>query len=347
MKICYINISNSNSRDRVTIKGLRDNGVDVIEITDDTAGFQKFIEIKKKLSQAGDFDQIVVGYTGAILVPWIWLLSKKPIAYNALASFYESMIVSRGAGAVLSFLSIKYFIIDLLAFITARKILVESNPQKEYLSKLFRISPKKLIVHLSGVDENVFFFDPKVTKSEKFTVVFRGKFTPEAGVDVLLRAAKKLENSGVYFKIIGHGFLQKDVTTLYKDLNPKNVEMINEYLSDQTLREEMLKCHLSLGQLSKHPRLERTIPFKSFESLNMRLPYLTARNKAILEILTEDKNSLCFEPGDHDDLAQKILLARNDHKLLETIATNGYTLFQNEFTATIIGKKLLGKLTLI
>jgi len=341
MKICYINFTTTNSRDRVTIRGLRENGVEVIEVTDTTPGWRKFPSIRRKLKKIENYDQIIVGYTAAIFVPWMWLITRKKITYNALASFYESMIVSRRAGSSFSWKAFTYWGMDWCAFKTADLILVESQSQKHYIAKTFRIRPEKIEVHLSGVDDTIFYFDPHIQKSSKFIVLFRGKFLPEAGVDVLLHAAKKLEHLPVRFRILGHGLLQKEIVSLAQKLELKNTEIITDYLTDENIRAMMLECSLSLGQLAHHPRLLRTIPFKAFEAMAMKLPFLTARNKAVMEIHTENVTCLGCEPGDADDLARKIRFAYENPTLLETLRSNGYTLFQEHLTARSLGQNLL------
>jgi glycosyltransferase involved in cell wall biosynthesis len=346
MKIGYVNINSGNSRDVVTIRGLRENGATVIELTDNTPGWRKFGEIAKKIKESKNhFDLIIVGYTGGILVPWLWLINKRPVVYNALASFYESMIISRRAGTRFSPAGFKYWLIDWLAFRTAKLILVESQHQKDYLRKTFHISPEKIIIHLTGVDDSSFYFDPAIKKLGRFTVLFRGKFLPEAGVDTVLKAAKLLEKENIDFRILGHGLLEKNVRQLVDDLKLKNVELITEYLALEKLREKMLECHLSLGQMADHPRLQNTIPHKAFESLAMKLPYLTGRQPAVLEILRENETCLCCQPGDPMDLANKILNLEKEPERLTNLAAKAFDWYQNNLTAKKMGGKLLNQLT--
>ena len=157
----------------------------------------------------------------------------------------------------------------------------------------------------------------------------------------MIEAAKILEDQNVKFLVIGHGFLYKKVNALMAELSPKNLEMQNQRLSIKELRELMLSCHISLGQLADHPRLDRTLPCKLFESLAMKLPYLTGRNKAALELLTENETCACANPGDASDLAQKILSLKNDPVQLNAIGQNAYELYKNKLTSRRLAEEVM------
>lgn len=342
MRICYINISTQNPRDQVTIRGLRENEVMVSEITDNRSGFKKIIKIIKKYHQSKNlYDLLIIGYTGAILVPWLRFVSRKKIIYNAGNSFYESMNISRDSGRVKT---VWYWLIDFFAFHLANHILVESERQKKFIAKTFFIQPKKISVHLTGVDDRDFYFDPKIQKLETFTAVFRGKFLPEAGVDIIIRAAKLLENSGVKIRVIGRGFLEKEIRLLIAELKPQNLELITDVLSSSILREKMQECHLALGQMANHSRLLRTIPHKAFESAAMRLPYLSRRNDGLLELFEADKTCFCVNSSDEYALAKKIIFLKNNSHLLNQVARNAFDPYQNTFTSKVLGGKLVTKL---
>ena len=195
-----------------------------------------------------------------------------------------------------------------------------------------------------GVDENVFFFDPEIKKYTEFTVLFRGRFLPESGILTVIEAAKMLEDKGVKFLVIGHGFMYREVGALMKKLAPKNLTMLSETLPPKELRKKMLACHISLGQLARHPRLERTLPGKLFESLALKLPYLTGRNKGVLELLQDNETCITTDPENAPMLAEKILFLKTHPETLQRITENGYALYREKLTSKILVKDLLENL---
>mgnify|MGYP000190095470 CR=1 FL=1 len=346
MYIHYVTSYRDNARDLSTIQGLREAGVHVTETELTDTGWKKY----QQLSRALRYDThnpawIIVGYTGVLFVPFVRLISRTPIVYNALASFYEGMIISRQHGQWFSLSSLRYWITDTVAFHAATYILVESEAQRAFIHRVFFVPLRKLIVHYTSLDERSFFPDPAVVKHSQFAVVFRGKFLPEAGVETLIAAAPALARADIRIEIYGHGMLEKKVRELVAASPAKNILLVTDFLPIDHLRNAMLKCHLSIGQLAQHPRLTRTIPHKAFESAVLKLPYLTGRNGAVLELFTEDVTCLCCIPGDPHDLAEKIIAAKNNPEHLAAISESAYTLYTNTFSAKVLGKKLLIQLT--
>lgn len=345
MRIAYISFSLSNPRDQITLRGLRENGAMVTEISDKTQGIKKYISFAKKYwAIRKECDVIMIGYASSVLVIFIRLISRKPIIYNALATFYDSMIVSRLHGSFFSITAIWHYLIDFFAFRLASQSFLECQAQIDLVAKVFKLNPKHISVQFVGTDDAQFYFDPAVQKLSTFTVMFRGAFLPEAGVDTVIRAAKELEPQYINVRILGRGMLIKEMESLVKELQPKNLEMITELLPFDTLRTKMLECHISLGQLANHPRVHTTIPHKVFESMAMKLPYVTGANKGVLEVVEDGKTCFCVPPGDHKALAKKILELRDKQAELERVAQHAYDLYQKEYTPKILGRKVLAQI---
>lgn len=343
MRVYYVNITKTPPpRDVVYLRGLKENGVEVIEFLDNSPALAKFWKIyHHHRTLKDDYDLVLVGYSAHILVPFIKLISHKRIIFNAIGSLYEGIIVSRRNNHWFSLKALYCWLVDWLAFHSADLILAESHQQRKYIQKLFFVSDKKLVRAWTGADDQVFYPDPNIPKLSNFTVLFRGSLTPESGIEYVLEAAKLLKNENIKFRIIGSGMLEEKVETIIKRNDLTNVEWVRSRIDDDTLRKLMLEAHLSLGQLSNHERLERTIPHKAFESLALGLPYLTARAPGILELLRENETCLVSTPADAKDLANKIIFARDNPTELARIATQGYRLFQEKLKPVFLAKELI------
>lgn len=345
LRVCYFGIYNPEfSRNKVYIRGLRENGVSVVECNDKSPGLLKYWKLfRKHWDMRNKYDILVVGYPGHIITPFAKLISRKPVILDALCSLYESLILSRDAYKGNPFRVPAIRFIDWLAYVCADKILVETEKQKEYFIKELHVPRKKLDVIHTGVDDTRFFTDVNVKKFSVFTALFRGRIVREAGMPYVLHAAKLLEDQGIKFLIIGYGWNKemKEFNETLKQISPKNVEHIREHISDVELRQLMQKCHTSLGQFGDHKRLSRTIPHKAFESLAMRLPYITARAEGIKEVLTDGENCLLVNPADPADLAQKIKKLAGDTQLQADLAQHGHQTYLSHFIPRILGSKVL------
>ena len=342
------------SRNKVYANGLGQHGIAVLYCIDKSRGPIKFIKLFFKLwGFRGRYDAMIVGYPGYIVVPFARLFSflisvitfsrQKPILFDALCSFYESQIISRDAyrGNPFRFLYVRT--VDWLSTRAADKILVETQAQKDYFIENLGVSDEKCIVVYTGVDETVFVRDQEVQKYEKFTVLFRGRITKEAGVTTILETAKILEEKGVNFLIVGFGWgsAMREFDEKMASLKLKNLIHKKEQMSYLELIPLISKCHVSLGQFSTNERLKRTIPHKAFEALTMKIPYITARGGAVSEIFQDGLNCIMTNPADAKDLAEKVLMIQDNAQMAESVVENGFKIFKEKLTAARIVEPII------
>lgn len=348
--ICYFGINHSKmARDEVYLRGLKMNGAKIIECVDSSWFLIKFWNLflqHRKIKE--DYDIMMVGYLSNIIVPLAKIISKKKIIYNALNSMYEGIILDREDYCKYSPRAIYYWVIDFIAFRLADLVLVESKEQKKFIVKKFIVNRGKIVVIFTGADDRNFYPDSEIKKRDKFTVVFRGWFLPATGVEYVIKAAKILKDcrqgetcKEINFLIIGRGCMEEKVKKMIKDFSLKNVELITEYLSNSDLREKMLSCHICLGQFADHPRMDRTIQYKTFEALALGMPYITRDSLSNRELLEDRKNCLFVKPADAKDLAGKILELKDNQDLLKKIAENGYKLYKEKLNPKVLGRELL------
>jgi glycosyltransferase involved in cell wall biosynthesis len=162
----------------------------------------------------------------------------------------------------------------------------------------------------TGVDEESFQIYLSYTTPPDFfnnskIVLFRGKYNPEAGIEVLAQATNLLKEEQITFWVFCPG-LPTNI-----DFS-RNTFISREILSKNKITQLQKSCTIALGQLAKHNRLKRTIPHKAFESAFLSTPYITAGNKGISEIFTEGTEIACFSPGNSIELVDKIKSLIND-----------------------------------
>lgn len=305
-------------------------------------GFRNALAFYRKNS--GNADVLIIGCDSPALAVFMRFFSGKKIVYNAILSLYERMIISRELAPKLSAKAIYYWLLDFFAVNFSNLTLVESEKQADFFKKIFLVPRKKVLRSYIGVDDDNFFYDPSISKSSVFTVIFRGALMPEAGGECVIEAAKLLEKEDIKFIMHVGGMLLEKTEKTIGELKLKNLEYTSNLMPYEELRMLMQKSHVSLGQLSNHPRLDRTIPHKAYESLIMKLPYLTASNKGILELLKPEETCLTCNPADPKSLAEKILWAKNNPAELNRIAENGYKFYLSSLTPKLLAKRFLDKI---
>lgn len=346
MKVIYFSLSKlENSENAVYIKGLKTNGVEIAAFTSGGGGLKKYKRVLDFYWQnKKNTDLIMIGFESPELVILMKVFSRKKIIYNSIVTVYERLIISRNLVKRWSLKSIYYWLIDFFAFHFSDLIMLETNHQVDFVSSSYFIAKNRLFQTWAGANDKYFFYEPTVAKLPNFTVIFRGAFIPEAGTEYAIRAAKVLEDKNIKFVIMGGGILLKKIKELIDELKPANLELMTNFLPYEKLRETMQKCHLSLGQLSDHNRLTRTIPHKAYESLAMKLPYLTASNAGILELLIPNKTCLTCNSADVKSLAEKVLWVKNNYSQAQEIAKNAYKLHQDKLRPHILAKNLIERI---
>lgn len=338
MKLCYFGIYDPEfGRNKVYMSGVRQLGHEIIECRDTSRGPLKFWRLWRKhcaVLRAGGYDVLIVGYPGHLVVPLARMIVARgrPVVFDALCTLYEGEIISRGRYRWNPLMRGWIYLVDWLAAKSAHLILVETNAQKDFFVKRFSLPPAKVVRVYTGVDPELFRSDLGVKKRGGFTVVFRGKFLPEAGLPIIIRAAKALEHQGVQFLLLGHGFMEGEVKALIEKTSPANLEWVGDRPPLAELARREAECHVALGQFDRNERVDRTIPHKAFEALALGLPYVTGRAAGVSELFTDGKDCLMVARGDAEDLAAKLLRLKNEPALARELGANARALYEEKLT---------------
>ena len=286
-KIIFLTIAEAGySRSWTYFNGAKKLGANVEFIKIDSSKLIKqFLQIKKQLSKDSIF---VVMSPSQYLVPFVRFFLGKNIVLDAGGSLFEGTVISRKRYGFLGSIAIKNYLIDFISSHIARKIILETKLQKVFYSKLFLVRRKKCYVLYTGVDEESFQLDnsyatpPDIFNNSKI-VLFRGKYNPEAGIEVLAEATKLLSKEQITFWVFCPGLpINIDFSS--------NTFISRDILSKGKISKLQKACTISLGQLAKHNRLNRTIPHKAFEAGYFGKPYLTLDTESIRELYPDDNH---------------------------------------------------------
>jgi len=324
-------------RNRVFIKGLRENGVEVYECRDDSPGFKKFFNLyKKHKAFENKYDVMIVGFLGHILVPFAKLISWKPVIFDAFISLYDSNVQDRKITPRYGIRALYYRFLDWFSMCLADLVLFDTNEHIKYVSREFKIPLNKFRRVFVGTD-TAFFYPRESRDDSAFTVHFHGSFIPLQGVECIMKAAKLLEKENIQFNILGKGQTYPKVRKLAADLNLKNVNFVNrvEYAK---LPEYINQGDICLGIFGETAKAARVIPNKVYEYAAMKKPIITADTPAIRELFNAtDMLLVSFNP---EDLASGVIKLKNDRKLRESLAENAHNTFNRFARPEVLGREL-------
>jgi glycosyltransferase involved in cell wall biosynthesis len=289
-----------------------------------------------------DHDVVIVGYNGYFDMPLARLLTKirrKTLVFTPVFPLYETLVEDREYVNRASLQSKWLHWIDEMSCRLADWIIIETKTYLNYYCKEFNVPQKKFFQIPLGADEKNFYLRPSKgqTLDENLVkVLFYGKFIPLQGISTIVRAAKLLEqDKEIEFEIIGSGQLSESIKRLSRQLEVQNIDFI-EWVNYKELPEHICDAHISLGIFGTTPKAQRGIPIKVYEALAMKKPVITGNTPAAREVFTHKKNAVLCETGNPRALAESILLLKEDKKLRERIAEQGYQLYQSVFSSTQI-----------
>jgi glycosyltransferase involved in cell wall biosynthesis len=350
MTICFFGDYNSEyARNRVLIRGLKENGVNIIECNVRSGSKLKrhWGMITSYLKNSDSFNILLIGYSED---RWLVLLAKilapsKVLVWDAFYSVYDKYVYDRKVISCFNpkawyWWLIEYFICRLPDF-----ILLDTQVHIDYFIKQFNVSPKKFIRVFVGTDIELDRSIPIVNDHPGlFLVHFHGGYIPLQGVKYIIQAAKILEkHHDIRFNLIGRGQTWLVDRKLADYLDIKNINFI-DYLPFDELTKIISQADICLGIFGDTMKTQRVIPNKVYEAAAMAKPIITGDTPAMKELFVNRENILLCRIADVDDLVEKILELKNNKELRNKIAQGGYKLFIQQTTPKVICQNLLAQL---
>lgn len=341
MKICYFGIYDpAYSRNKLLIRGLRQNGVEVAECNSRLKGPAKYFDlIKKHWRIKNSYDVMVVGFPGFQAMILARFVTRRPIIFDAFLSLYDTMVLDRGLAKKRSFKAGYYWLLDWLACSLADKVLLDTYEHIDFFARIFKINKNKFHRILVGVDDKIFF--PRSGRKDKteFLVHFHGSFIPIHGLKYVIQAAGILRRQKIIFNVLGAGQEFKKISRQAEELKLENTVKIHGLVSEEKLIDSLAEADVCLGIFGDSDKINRIIPNKLYECLAMKKPVITADTPVIHEVFSAEQLLLC-RAGEAKDLAEKILYLKNNPAVRNNLAESGFSLVKEKFVANVLGKEL-------
>lgn len=324
-------------RNKIFIEGLRINGAIVTECNERGSGFLKYVRLAFRLLRLrGTYDAMLVGFPGQEVMGVAWLCSSAPIFFDVFTSHYMGYILDRAYFPKGSLRARWYRFLDAWSCRLANVVILDTNAHIDFFVHEFGLPREKF--HRVFLGANTDLHHPRQSSSHSFSVVFWGGFIPLQGTEYIIRAAKLLRDQEIRFILIGDGQNRhRDMREAEQD-GLTHIEFPGK-VSDEQLVAYIQDADVCLGAFSAGIKADITIQNKIFEALASRKPVLTARTRAIQELLTDRRDCVLCNSADPSDLANAIR-ELSDPIVRERIATAGYALFQTRLTEEHIGRDL-------
>lgn len=145
--------------------------------------------------------------------------------------------------------------------------------------------------------------------------LYFGRLTEEKGLLTLIWAMKQLPE--ITLRLVGDGPLKEKLQNLTD--KPDNIELIG-YKSGDELAQEIAKARAVVIPSEWY----ENYPLSILEAMNYGKPVIAANIGGLPEIVRDGVSGLLFQPGDANDLAEKIRRLWSDNELSKKMGQAGH-----------------------
>jgi glycosyltransferase involved in cell wall biosynthesis len=325
-------------RVRILLRGLRENGVEVIEChkqvwtgIEDKSQIKGFAsKLKFLLRWLGSYpglvwrflrlprhDAVLLSYMGHLDVLVLWPFAKLrrvPLAWDAFLSLYDTVVCDRKLVSRHHPLSWLLYAWEWLACRAADVVILDTAAHGRYFIDTFGVQASKVRSVFVGVEPDRFHpLDKPSTlsrKNERFVVLFYGQFIPLHGIETVVRAAKLGENDGISWHLIGSGQEAEKIRALVDDLSPSNLRW-ETWVPYEKLLDRIEDANVCLGIFGATEKAARVIPNKVFQIIAAGKPLISADTPAVRELLEPGPAIQLVPTADPNALRQAVLRMRD------------------------------------
>lgn len=301
-------------RNRISINGLRSQGVEVAECHSDAwqgnpdkSAIRGFPQLSWQLLRLGysylgltyrylrqpAHDAVMVGYLGLIdlFAIWPWAkLRRKPIVWDALMSLYNTLVIDRGMFKENSLRAKVLFLAEWMACRMADRVLVTTEQRRKDFVTRYQLAWDRVVAIPVGVEFDA-FPERSVSKddasaADEVKLLFYGNFLPLHGVKTIVKAAQLAVDRPYQWTLIGSGQTAAEVQTMLDDAPVPNLTWL-KWVEYPTLHQWIHRADIGLGIFGGSNKAAETIPNKIYQILATGTPLITRDSPAMRELFSE------------------------------------------------------------
>lgn len=183
-------------------------------------------------------------------------------------------------------------------FRRAERVTTPTRKAAEYLEA--NTSVRGVIPISCGIDAHN--YTPNLKPRTENLIVFLGRVVDEKQIDKLIRAVAKLDKSlDAKLEIVGGGDQENHLKALARELGIRDRVKFTGYVN-----EEYLRNALTRATVFAMPSIAELQSISTMEAMASGLPIVAANAMALPHLVHDGENGFLFEPGNVDDLAEKL-----------------------------------------
>jgi glycosyltransferase involved in cell wall biosynthesis len=230
-----------------------------------------------------------------------------------------------------------------ISYLKAKAVTPVSPGYVEYLSKRYGVEKSKIHVVRGGVDLTIFnsrAFQQNTRR--KFTVLYSGAFSVAYDFEQILKAAKIVEekDNRVEFILQGKGELASSIKSKIKELNLKNVRVVDKVFSRDEVAELLNQADMLILPLRDFGKPYLGMSSKLYEYQAVGKPIICCAEGQPADYVKETNSGIVIKPGDHETLAEAVMYLKRNPDIAQMMSENGKKYVENKLSIEVIGLKM-------
>jgi len=230
-----------------------------------------------------------------------------------------------------------------ILYMKAEALTPISKGYARYLSKMYGVEKSRIHVIRGGVDLSM--FNPVASQQNtrrKFSVMYTGAFSVAYDFEQVFKAAKIIEekDGDVEFFLQGKGELANYIKSKIKELNLKNVKIMEKVFSREKVAELLSQADTLILPLRDFGEPYLGISSKLYEYQAAGKPIICCAEGQPADYVKETKSGIVVKPGDHEKLAETVICLKENPEKAREMGRKGRRYVENNVTIETVGLEL-------
>ena len=221
----------------------------------------------------------------------------------------------------------------------AKFILPLTETGKQIIHNSYNIINDKIIVLGHGVDTNIFTHTEQTKKSD-FILMYSGSFVESYDFDLIINAAKKLQDENIKFVLRGKGILLSYLQNEKKNKDLKNLLIDTEIVPLEYIAKKLAHADVFIVPMKNEIALNSTLPTKILEYQAIGRPIICCSDGAPGKYVEKTKSGIKTKYENLDEFIDAIQKLKSEPQLCKELGQNGKKYVDENLTFEKIGKTL-------
>ncbi len=179
-------------------------------------------------------------------------------------------------------------------------VIADTAAHARFFQDRLKVRPENLNVLYVSAEQPLFSEKSPPKSGPPFEILFYGSFLELHGIDVIINAAKRVNNPDVHWVLLGEGDTKKKMRV--EAANYPNIHF-ESWIPYENLPDRIARAHIMLGVFGPTVLTDLVIPNKMFQSMAVGRPVITSVSPAYKDSLEGADAIGWVSGGDHVALA--------------------------------------------